>query len=1000
MKKFIFPLLIFGSSLSAARTIQAQSCLPVPPGLISWWPGNGNANDIQGANNGALQNGATFAPGKVGSAFSFDGVDDFVNVADALDLNNTTATWDFWFRSAQTNQNVGLISKHDQNGSTHGFTIYLNPQGFLFVQIKDNNISVATEVSSVRAINDGQLHHVAVSFKSGGATTLYIDGVAEGSAPATITFTFNQTPLRFGRTLDPFWAPLNGLLDEVEVFNRLLSPSEIQSIFNAGSAGKCKGPLAYEGFNTPSIGSLTGQSGASSFGWTGTWGRGGSSSDAQVVAGSLAAPVSTAGFYTVPPAPNHARAALGAQGTRTVNGSGLGATLWGSFIVDVTVNSNSSATIYFGSSGSPFAFGATSNSPGFWQISNGFTSFDSNTPYDPLTLAIFRIDYSVSGTSDRLRVWFNADPATAAPNFDRTDEYGTPPLSQVLFISSNNFSGSTIDIDEIRLGATLADVTQARDKPVITSPLAAAGTVGQQFTYQFVASDATSLSVSNLPPGLAFNTALGAIVGNPTASGTFPAGLSATNSGGTTTQTLTISVQPAPSSGPTIVSSTAATSRTGRPFSFQVVTTGGSPSTRLSASNLPSGLTADPVSGLISGTPAADGSFAVTLTVTDGNLTNTVTLQLTFTADLTIPVIVSSRTASLTPSQSFSYTINAPATSDPKTDPTTFTLIGTLPAGLSFDAKTGTISGIFLGNAQRSGRPPDEKDLSGGIISNVQLFATNSHGTSTIPLLFTLAPKGAVNISTRIAVGADDNVLIGGFIITGNAPKQVIIRAIAPSLKANGAPMPGALQDPTLELHYGDTVLGSNDNWRESQENEIIATGVPPTDEHESALIATLIPGNYTAILRGKDNTTGIAVVELYDLGTASLESSSKAQLAQISTRGTVLKDDHVMIGGFIISGADTKVIVRAIGPELNGVVPGALQDTMLELHDGSGSLINSNDDWRTSQEQQIIDTTVPPTDDRESAIVATLNPGNYTAIVRGKDNTIGVALVEVYGLQ
>ena len=542
-------------------------------------------------------------------------------------------------------------------------------------------------------------------------------------------------------------------------------------------------------------------------------------------------------------------------------------------------------------------------------------------------------------------------------------------------------------------------VTRIATPPIITSPLTATGIVGQQFTYQFEAPGATSLGVTGLPGGLSFNAGLSAVVGTPAAAGTFQAGLSASNAAGTTTATLTITVQPAPSSGPVITSSTSATGRVGRAFSFQVATTGGSPSTRVSADVLPPGLSIDAITGLISGIPTAEGSSAVTLTVTDGNLTATSILQLTFTADPALPVIVSSGTASVTTGQAFSYKIDAPATSDPS-DVTTYSLIGTLPTGLSFDPKTGTISGIFNGNPQNDGRPPAWKDLSGGIISNVQLFATNSHGTSTIPLLFTLAPKGAVNISTRIAVGSGDNVLIGGFIITGNAPKQVIIRAIGPSLSANGARIPGALQDPTLELHYGDTILGYNDNWRDSQENEIIATQIPPTDEHESAMIATLIPGNYTAVLRGKDNTTGIAVVELYDLGTASIDSASKAQLAQISTRGTVLNDDNVMIGGFIVSGVSTKVIVRAIGPSLNGIVPGTLQDTMLELHDGSGSLIFANDDWRTTQEQQIKDTGVPPTDDRESAIVATLDPGNYTAIVRGKNGTTGVALVEVYGLQ
>jgi sugar lactone lactonase YvrE len=564
--------------------------------------------------------------------------------------------------------------------------------------------------------------------------------------------------------------------------------------------------------------------------------------------------------------------------------------------------------------------------------------------------------------------------------------------------------------------------TGALAPPLITSPLTVSATVGQQFIYQFGTTGATSRSVTNLPAGLTFNTNLAAITGTPTAAGTFQVGLSATNAAGTSTATLTITVQPAPSSGPVIVTSTSATGRVeepfstkatgrveeafsttgrvGQAFSFQVATTGGSPSARINANGLPPGLSIDAVTGLISGTPTAEGSFAVTLTVTDGNQTTVFILELTFTADPAIPVIISSNSAALTAGQAFSYSIDAPSNAEDASDPTVYTLMGTLPNGLIFDAQTGKISGTFGGNFQQKATSPDRIDLSGGIISNVQLFATNSHGTSTIQLLFTLAPKGAVNISTRIAVGTDEKVLIGGFIITGNAPKQVILRAIGPSLRINGAPIPGALQDPTLELHSGDTILNFNDNWTDFQEDEIKATGVPPTDLRESAMIATLHVGNYTAILRGKDNTTGIAVVELYDLGTAGLDSSSKAQLAQISTRGTVLNNDNVMIGGFIISGVATKVIVRAIGPELNNTVPGALQDTLLELHDGSGSLIFANDDWRTTQEQEIIDTTVPPTDDHESAIVATLNPGNYTAIVRGKNGTTGVALVEVYGLQ
>ena len=533
------------------------------------------------------------------------------------------------------------------------------------------------------------------------------------------------------------------------------------------------------------------------------------------------------------------------------------------------------------------------------------------------------------------------------------------------------------------------------DAPVITSPLTASATKDQQFFYQTVATDEpTSYDANNLPPGLTFDTTLGVISGVPNSVGNFQITLSATNDLGTGSAVLSLNVAAPPSSGPSIRSGSSVTGRTGQPFSFQVTTTGGSAATRLSVTGLPAGLTIDPQSGIISGIVTTDGSYNATLTVTDGNSAASDTLQLTFTSDNAVPVIVSPASGSLTSNQPFSYQINAPAAAD-DSDPTFFTLIGSLPPGLGFDSQAGTISGTFTGSIERSAISPHRIDLSGGIITNVQLFATNSRGTSTIPFIFYLAPSGAVNIATRLAVGTGDNVLIAGLIITGNAPKKVIIRAIGPSL-----PVPGTLQDPMLELHDASGLLGANDNWRDSQENEIIATTIAPTDDRESAILAIINPGNYTAIVRGKNDTTGIAVVEVYDLGTASLDASSNAKLAQISTRGTVLNDDNVMIGGFIISGHASKVIVRAIGPSLSGSVPGALSDTVLELRDGSGSLVASNDDWRSTQEQQIIDTTVPPKDDRESAIVATLAPGNYTGIVRGKNNATGVALVEVYGLQ
>ncbi len=258
---------------------------------------------------------------------------------------------------------------------------------------------------------------------------------------------------------------------------------------------------------------------------------------------------------------------------------------------------------------------------------------------------------------------------------------------------------------------------------------------------------------------------------------------------------------------------------------------------------------------------------------------------------------------------------------------------------------------------------------------------------------FEVQPTFLANISTRLLVETGDNVLIGGFIITGTQPKKVIVRAIGPSL-----PLAGKLADPVLELHgpAGFATL-TNDNWRSDQQAEIIATGIPPTNDLESAIVATL-PANgagYTAIVRGMNNGTGIGLVEAYDL-----DNAVASKLANISTRGLVQTGDNVLIAGTIIQGPTSQqVLVRAIGPSLD--VPGKLADPTLELHDGNGALIAANDNWRSDQEAAIIATGIPPTNDLESAIVETLpaSGASYTAIVRGVNGTTGVALVEIYAL-
>ncbi len=251
------------------------------------------------------------------------------------------------------------------------------------------------------------------------------------------------------------------------------------------------------------------------------------------------------------------------------------------------------------------------------------------------------------------------------------------------------------------------------------------------------------------------------------------------------------------------------------------------------------------------------------------------------------------------------------------------------------------------------------------------------------------------NISTRLGVGAGDSVAIGGFIITGAAPKKVFLRAIGPSL-----PLDDVLADPILELRdAAGGLITANDNWRDNaaSASQLTASGLAPGDDAESALIITLQPGQYTTIVRGNDGTMGTALVEVYD-GDLAADS----QLANISTRGFLSTDENVMIGGFIIGGnsvANGRVVVRAIGPSLSAFgITDALPDPLLELKDANGSTLMSNDDWQESQEAEINETGLAPADFRESALVISLPDGNYTAILSGKSNA-GVAVVEIYGV-
>ena len=225
-------------------------------------------------------------------------------------------------------------------------------------------------------------------------------------------------------------------------------------------------------------------------------------------------------------------------------------------------------------------------------------------------------------------------------------------------------------------------------------------------------------------------------------------------------------------------------------------------------------------------------------------------------------------------------------------------------------------------------------------------------------------------------------------------------RAIGPSMKVNGTPVQGRLQNPFLELHdsNGSPALG-NDNWRDSQESEIQQTGLAPSDDNESAIVKRLPAGAYTAIIRAADGSTGIGLVELYDLS-----ASEPTELGNLSVRADVGTDDNVLIDGVILGGGNTKrVLFRALGPSVKSggtTVPGALANPEMDLFDANGTLLRSNDNWRdASNATEITDTGLAPPDNNESAILLSLGPGNYTAVVRGVSRTTGIALAEAYKL-
>ncbi len=255
------------------------------------------------------------------------------------------------------------------------------------------------------------------------------------------------------------------------------------------------------------------------------------------------------------------------------------------------------------------------------------------------------------------------------------------------------------------------------------------------------------------------------------------------------------------------------------------------------------------------------------------------------------------------------------------------------------------------------------------------------------------------NMSARTRVSNGEGVAIAGFIVRGSAPQNVILRALGPSLQVGREPLPGRLADPTLELYAegSSRPIATNDNWQDTQAAAIQATGIPPGNRLEAAIRVTLDPGQYTAIVRGRNGGSGLALVEVYDL-----DNLSDRRLVNLSTRGVVGRDDDVLIAGIIVAPGEPngliQVVFRGLGPSLAAAgIAASLADPTLQLLDANGMLVAANDDWADDARLELQRTGLTPTDSRESAFIMSLTAGNYTAIVSGKNSTTGVGLVEVY---
>ena len=380
----------------------------------------------------------------------------------------------------------------------------------------------------------------------------------------------------------------------------------------------------------------------------------------------------------------------------------------------------------------------------------------------------------------------------------------------------------------------------------------------------------------------------------------------------------------------------------------------------------------------------------------------------TYTASVAVPVGGSTPTPTPTPMPTASPTptpISTPTpTPTPSASPTPSPMPTATPTPISTPTATATPGGTATPSPTETPTPTATATPGGTATPSPTPGGTPTPSPTETPTPAPTptpvpGPAIALNISTRMEVDTGNNVLIAGFIVTGNASKDVAARGIGPSLV--GAGISDALADPMLALHSsGGNLIRQNDDWQDdpTQAAQLTAAGLALQNPKESGIVETLQPASYTAVMAGTNNGTGVGLVEIYDINQAA-----DSQLANISTRGFVLTGNNVMIGGFILGGTDnTHIVLRGIGPTLAqvGLSP-VLPDPTLELHDSNGTLLVANDNWQDDPVSagQLMTLGLAPRDPNESGIYAPLPPGSFTAILAGSNGGTGIGLVEIYNV-